>query len=138
MVYVVIQFACILILAFNANSSHLNILSLFLIGLACVFGGLAIVAMKLDNLNITPNLKDKHRLVTQGVYRFVRHPMYSSVLFLCTGLMLSHLNWLAQGVWVILLIDLVLKSKAEEVLLNERFKDYSKYQKQTGRFLPFL
>ena len=76
MIYVVIQFGCIIYLIINARFDHLNTLSTTLIAFSIVIGLMAVINMKLSNLNIVPTLKDNHQLITHGIYRFVRHPVY--------------------------------------------------------------
>jgi len=138
MIYVVIQFGCIIYLIINARFDHLNTLSTALIALSIVIGLMAVINMKLNNLNIVPTLKDNHQLVTHGIYRLIRHPMYTSVLLFCLAFTLTIADNQAVVVMFILLIDLILKSNVEEKLLSEHFDTYSNYKTKTGRFLPFL
>lgn len=138
MIYVVIQFGCIIYLIINARFDHLNTLSTTLIALSIVIGLMAVINMKLNNLNIVPTLKDNHQLVTHGIYRLIRHPMYTSVLLFCLAFTLTIADNQAVVVMFILLIDLILKSNVEEKLLSEQFDTYSNYKNKTGRFLPFL
>ena len=138
MIYVVVQFICIIYLAFNARFESLDILTLWLLLIALAIGVIALFNMKISNLNIAPTLKQAHRLRTNGIYKFIRHPMYTSVLLLCFALMLSNSHFLSQSVMLILLVDLILKSNLEEKLLTQRFKKYPEYQQKTGRFIPFL
>ncbi len=142
MIYVLIQFGCIIYLVFNAQilhvSSIVSLISMALIIFSGILGLLAVVHMSPDNLNIVPSLKKNHRLITSGIYRFIRHPMYSSVLLFCTGLLLSHPTLASGIVLAILLLDLVLKANLEERLLTQRFSEYSAYQQTSGKFLPFL
>ncbi len=94
--------------------------------------------MKVDNLSIAPTLKKKHQLRTNGIYQFVRHPMYTSVLLLCLALMLTNSHYISQSVMLVLLVNLILKSRLEEKLLTKRFDNYQAYKEKTGRFIPFL
>jgi protein-S-isoprenylcysteine O-methyltransferase Ste14 len=138
MIYVVIQFGCIIYLIINARFNLIEPFSALLIILSLIVGLMAVVNMRLDNLNIVPTLKDKHQLVTHGIYRFIRHPMYTSVLLLCLALTLTNPHNPALFIMLVLLVDLVLKSNLEEKLLTERFSTYQDYKNKTGRFLPFL
>jgi protein-S-isoprenylcysteine O-methyltransferase Ste14 len=138
MIYVVIQFTCIIYLIINAQFEYLDTLNYTLFCTAIVIGISAVINMKPDNLNIVPTLKDKHQLVTHGIYRFIRHPMYTSVLLLCLALTLTNPHNPALFIMLVLLVDLVLKSNLEEKLLTERFSTYQDYKNKTGRFLPFL
>jgi len=138
MIYVVIQFACIIYLMINAQFDHLDVLSASLIVLSVIIGLVAVVNMRLSNLNIVPTLKDKHQLVTHGIYHFIRHPMYTSVLLFCLAFTLTNPHSLSLLIMLILFINLILKSKVEELLLSGRFNTYQDYKNNTGRFLPFL
>ena len=137
MIYVVIQFSCIIYLIFNIQPNQLDWLEYFLLSMAVIVGSIAVLNMKFNNLNIIPTLKDNHQLRTHGIYKYIRHPMYTSVLLSCLALVLSNPHWMAQLVMTVLLINLILKSNFEEKLLLKRFKGYSKYRQKTGRFLPF-
>ncbi len=137
MIYVVIQFSCIIYLIFNIQPNQLDWLEYFLLSMAVIIGSIAVINMKFNNLNIIPTLKDNHQLRTHGIYKYIRHPMYTSVLLSCLALVLSNPHWMAQLVMTALLINLILKSNFEEKLLLKRFKSYSKYRQKTGRFLPF-
>jgi len=138
MIYVVIQFGCIIYLIINAQFDQLDVLNTSFVTLSIVIGLLAVVNMRLSNLNIVPTLKDKHQLVTYGIYRFIRHPMYTSVLLFCLALTSTNPHSLSLLIMLILFINLILKSNVEEVLLTERFNTYHDYKNKTGRFLPFL
>ena len=138
MIYVVVQFACIIYLIMNTQLNGFSPLIYLLITLSVIIGSVAVVNMQLSNLNIVPTLKDKHQLITNGIYAHIRHPMYSSVLLFCLALTLTNAHLTAQLTMLILLIDLILKSNLEEKLLTKRFDKYQNFKKNTARFLPFL
>jgi protein-S-isoprenylcysteine O-methyltransferase Ste14 len=77
-------------------------------------------------------------LVTSGIYRFIRHPMYSSLIFLDWGLFFKHMSWLSGGLASIACIFMVIASLAEE---NENIRyfgtKYREYMKRSKRFVPF-
>lgn len=114
---------------------YLHLIVLLIAGLIGVW---AVVSMQLDNINIAPALKDNHRLVTTGIYRYIRHPMYASVILFCAVLLATKVNVVSSVIFVILLLDLVLKLRHEERLLSERFPDYREYQKRTRMIIPFI
>src|SRR5437899_4353872 len=61
------------------------------------------------NWSITLEVREKHQLVTHGVYRWVRHPMYLALLIYSAGLALVVPNWLvgpSYGVAMVLLFAL--------------------------------
>jgi protein-S-isoprenylcysteine O-methyltransferase Ste14 len=90
------------------------------------------------NWSITLELRDKHELVAHGVYRWVRHPMYLSLLVFSVGQALALPNWLAgpsYGVAMLLLV--ALRLRAEERMMHEQFgKDYEAYRGRTWRLIP--
>ncbi len=107
--------------------------------LGAVVGLLAIAQHAASNAvmpKITPEPNTAAELVQSGLYRFVRHPIYSGVLLVGWGAALAH------GHPVLLLGALVLtlffsyKSLFEERLLRQVYPDYARYMQQTGRFLP--
>lgn len=88
------------------------------------------------NFNIRPDPRAGGRLITQGPYRFVRHPMYVSLL-LGAGAVALASHAAAQGLlWVVLLLVLEGKAAMEERLLAQRWPEYAVYRARTGRFMP--
>lgn len=93
-----------------------------------------------QNWSVTLELRVGHCLITHGVYRVIRHPMYAAIgLFgLAQGLLLS--NWLAG--WSALATLLVLyfvRVPREERMMHEHFpQEYRAYARRTGRLIPRL
>jgi protein-S-isoprenylcysteine O-methyltransferase Ste14 len=79
------------------------------------------------------------RLVVIGAYKYIRHPMYSSLLFLAWGVLFKDLSLLSGVFALAATVFLVATAKAEEAE-NIRFfgTDYEIYIKQTKMFIPFL
>ena len=136
MIYVIIQFGCILLLGFNARLETFYFVDVFFIFLAALIGGRAVYIMKVSNLNVLPDLKKGHQLRTQDIYCFVRHPMYSSVLLLCFALLLNHINVFSIFIFTVLALDLFFKARYEESKLLATFSEYATYQKHTSMFFP--
>jgi len=79
------------------------------------------------------------QLVTVGAYRYIRHPMYSSLLFLAWGIFFKDPAWLVGILALIATIALVMTAKAEEVEDISYFGEaYRKYMKHTKMFVPYL
>jgi len=79
------------------------------------------------------------RLVTVGVYRYIRHPMYSSVLFLAWGALLKYVTVHTLALAVAATVSLLVTAKTEEAENVKRFgTEYLEYMKRTRRFVPFL
>ena len=80
------------------------------------------------------------KLVTTGVYRFIRHPMYASLLFLAIGSYLKQpLDPPGAVIFVITVAAVLMTAKAEEQDLVAAFGErYVDYMKKTARFVPFV
>lgn len=78
-------------------------------------------------------------LVTHGIYRYIRHPMYSSLIFLDGGLFFKRMSWLSGGIALLACVFLFMTSLVEETE-NVRYfgTQYREYMKRTKRFIPFL
>ncbi len=93
-----------------------------------------------QNWSTSLELRDGHQLVTDGVYRAVRHPMYTSLWLwgIAQGTLLG--NWFASWSFVAAFAALYfLRVGREEQLMCERFQDeYREYMRRTRRLLPRL
>lgn len=78
-----------------------------------------------------------HKLVTRGVYRIVRHPLYAGLIWMFTGAALIFQNWAAlASVIFIFYPAMYYRAKLEENALVARFPDYVDYRNRTGMFFP--
>ena len=90
------------------------------------------------NWSITLEIRDRHRLVTDGIYRFVRHPMYSSFWLWAIAQAFLIPNWIAglSGLAGVALLYFSRVGK-EERLMEEAFgEEYRHYSANTGRIVP--
>jgi protein-S-isoprenylcysteine O-methyltransferase Ste14 len=90
------------------------------------------------NWSITLEVREGHRLITQGVYRWVRHPMYSALLLYCVGQALVIPNWVAGlSNLVAFAALLALRIGAEERMMTQQFgNEYAEYAARTKRLIP--
>lgn len=91
-----------------------------------------------SSLTIMPIPTKNARLGTTGLYKYVRHPMYSFVILFALGSSLQSGLLIKYILTLALIILLYYKSCYEETQLNKKFKNYSAYAKKTPRFLPGL
>jgi len=84
-------------------------------------------------------LKKEHELVRKGLYRWIRHPIYTGILigFIGTAMVKGHLRgWLG---FAIVWLSFYLKARREENFLRQEFGDgFEEHARQTGMFLPRL
>lgn len=90
--------------------------------------------------NLTPYPKplDDSVLVQHGVYAWVRHPLYSSVMFVSVGWALLWASWVGLATAGALILLLCAKASREEQWLRERFSKYREYERRVRRFVPGL
>lgn len=105
-------------------------------GLGVLLGVWALIAMKWHQLRIHPEVSDHAELRTNGPYRWIRHPMYSSLLLVATSLTLDALSFGTTVFGLGLAAVLVIKLQREEALLRLAFPDYAAYAKRTARLVP--
>lgn len=107
-----------------------------------IFGGvtglLAIFTMKVNNLRVQPIPKPDAELITSGIYNYIRHPMYSSVLLMMLPFVLHTTETISLILYCSLLAILIIKLRYEEQLLIQKFTVYSDYKKRTYRLIPFI
>src|SRR5215207_3043211 len=91
-------------------------------------------------LNWSPTLeiREKHELITRGIYRIIRHPMYASQWLLAIAQPLLLPNWIAGFLNLLVFIPFyLLRVKAEEQMMVESFgEQYRDYMQRTGGVLP--
>jgi protein-S-isoprenylcysteine O-methyltransferase Ste14 len=85
-------------------------------------------------------LREGHELVTEGVYRYVRHPMYASEWLWSIAQALLLQNWVAGWAGLALFTPLyVMRVPREEQMMLDRFgAEYRSYMNRTGRIFPQL
>jgi len=106
--------------------------------LALVLGEWAILSLILkDAYSGTVVIKDSQMLVTSGLYRWVRHPIYTTYFAWTLSFFLLTANWFIGLALLAFSILLASRVEGEEAMLLERFGDeYRAYMRRTGRFLP--
>lgn len=107
------------------------------LGIVCVY--LIYWMFSSIGTGITPTVatRSEHKLVTNGPYRWIRHPLYTfgTSFFFSFALMAD--SWFIAAMAVLAIALLSIRLPTEEALLIEKFGDeYRNYMKRTGRYLP--
>jgi protein-S-isoprenylcysteine O-methyltransferase Ste14 len=90
------------------------------------------------NWSITLEVRENHQLVTNGVYRRVRHPMYLALFLYSLGQALALPNWVAGPSYLVGFgLLFALRVGPEERMMRERFgAEYDDYAARTRRLVP--
>ena len=136
--FVVIQFAALGGIALTGPLFPSNPILLILEFAGLGLGVWAILSMRPGNFNITPDVPRRSRMVTAGPYALIRHPMYAALLLTTLPLVLDSLTPLRVGLWVMLLVDLVVKLNYEEGLLKAAHPGYAEYMEKSYRLVPYI
>lgn len=114
----------------------------FTFGGYLIWPGLIILAVSIfklgPSLTASPVPKDNSTLVITGLYKSMRHPIYTGLLLTGLGLSLEAGVFPHLLIWAGLVALLVYKSNWEEELLTKRYPEYADYKARTGRFFPKL
>ena len=80
-----------------------------------------------SNLSPFPRPIVNGNLITSGIYRFIRHPMYYSLILISFGFFLTKLSFYHLGLTISLALIIKFKIILEEKYLNKKFKNYFLY-----------
>ena len=123
----------------RAGSMLFPMVGILLIVCGMVLRWVAIFSLK-RQFTVDVAITDQHRLVTEGIYRYLRHPMYSGILLSFLGLSLSLSNYLSLIVIVVPIAAVFLhRIRIEERLLLDNFgAAYQTYCASTKRLIPLV
>ena len=90
------------------------------------------------NWSVTLQVREQHRLITQGIYRHTRHPMYLALFLYGLGQVLVLPNWIAGPSYLVTFgILFAFRVRNEERMMLEEFGDqYAAYMARTKRLVP--
>jgi len=135
---VVLQFSCFAFFLFTDGLIADNYwIIIQIVGfLISVWG---VLAMKLGNFNVQPEVKINAQFKSVGPYKYIRNPMYIGLILFFGASLFSNYTNLRLSVFIILIIVFLEKIKLEENFLTERFGEiYNIYKKKTSRLIPFI
>ena len=79
------------------------------------------------------------QLVTSGIYQYIRHPLYSSLLLLTWGIFFKSISLAGGALAALSTLFLVFTAKADEAECVQFFgPKYNEYMQKTKRFIPFI
>ena len=104
----------------------------YLVGFLIIIIALIILLVAIKdlgrNLSPFPRPLNNSNLVTTGIYRFNRHPMYYSLIFISFGVFITKLSIYNLSLSISLVLIIKFKIALEEQYLNKKFKNYFLYR----------
>lgn len=90
------------------------------------------------NWSDQPRIMEGQILVSDGPYRWIRHPIYSAFIAILGSTLLITANWFVGGLWLfITIVDILSRIKFEEEKMLQQFGDeYHSYLQRTGALFP--
>ncbi len=110
----------------------------------CFTAGIGLAGYLLSHLYLRKNwslaasVREGQRLVTSGPYRFIRHPMYSSMTAIVLGSGLLTDNYMIVAATIVVGIAYYLRAVREEDLLRQEFPEFEQYASKLAMFIPFV
>ena len=138
MFLVAVQLGTLAGLAVTSPLSWPRPLAVGLFTAAGALGVWAVVTMRLQNLTPMPEPGEGRPLLTGGPYRWVRHPMYTSLLLFAAGCLVHGFTPLRAALAIVQVAVLAAKVRIEEAGLRRMFPEYGDYARRTRRFVPGL
>ena len=86
----------------------------------------------------TIGIREDHKLVTTGIYRHIRHPMYAAHLVWAIAQILILHNWIAGYSFIVTMLPFYFyrTRKEEKMLLEEFGEEFRLYKQMTGALFP--
>jgi protein-S-isoprenylcysteine O-methyltransferase Ste14 len=140
--YAAVQFVLLAIYAavllWNPGEPLLATPSLALAGIVLGVAGLAVIAIGFlalgRNIQVAPHTKEGAHLVQSGIYRVLRHPIYSGIALCVVGLWLREPTAAAGIAGLVVIAFLGVKRRVEERFLLAAYPEYAGYRKRTVAF----
>ena len=137
-ILVALQFGIIGVILLLTHNFFKTFYPIAIFAIGAVLGVWALQHNQLGNFNIQPKLKENSKLITTGIYGYIRHPMYSSVILMVLALVVASPTLWNIFLFLALIVVLWLKARREEMLWSGHDEEYIEYKKRSKFFIPFL
>jgi len=135
---VVLQFGLLGGMAFWGSGIFASIVTITLFALGVIVGIWALLYNRIGNFSIQPKMKANARLITTGIYRYIRHPMYLALVLIALSALISTPTLIELFMFMMLVLVLLLKARREEMVWIESDSRYVAYKEKTKFFIPFI
>jgi protein-S-isoprenylcysteine O-methyltransferase Ste14 len=145
-IFLLVQVALIVLYFWRPEFVDVNLLGNLakVIGAVPILIGMIMIIWSLvllqNSFSFLATPREGGELVTRGIYRHVRHPIYSGIIMLAVGFSFFDLEDGLRRMFITLLLLLFFHFKAgyEERGLEKLYPDYAAYRSRTGKFLPYF
>lgn len=141
--FVGVQFVLFIAYIFTPNIINIStykVVSYVGLFIAIIGFFITLIALLQLNTNLSPfpTPKSNSSLITNGIYKFIRHPIYTGIILITFGYGLHTDSLYRMIISMLLYILFYFKSSYEEERLKITFSDYDSYKTKSGRFFPKL
>jgi len=106
---------------------------------ACIYPGIAGYILLKRKGRSENSFENTTSLVKTGVYRYIRHPLYCSLLLLGTGVMFKDPGTVQVVLGIVNAVAIYFTARIEEKEMMARFgSEYVEYMRDTKMFIPFI
>jgi protein-S-isoprenylcysteine O-methyltransferase Ste14 len=104
------------------------------------FSGMHWAEFHLDKqFSVHVTIQEGHDLITDGPYRYLRHPRYLGIMLFTMGIALIYRSWLALILVALFTLVLIWRIQGEEALLHQEFgQDWEAYARRSWRLIPLV
>ena len=86
---------------------------------------------------ITPEIYESETLLLEGIYKYIRHPMYMGILVIYMSLVLLNLSLIMLAAWILIFLVMNIMASYEERHLIKIFgQDYKNYKDKVSKWFP--
>jgi protein-S-isoprenylcysteine O-methyltransferase Ste14 len=135
---VALQFILLALIVYPSHTPAFSVLNIALLSTGLLVLLLALFAMRQRTFSVMPEPRQQGELITRGIYRLVRHPMYLAVLLCAVGASLAYQDNWKWGAFALLTFVLIVKLRREENLLLKRYPGYAAYREKVKGIVPFV
>ena len=114
-----------------------------IVGLTFIVLGYTIAVVALITLrgsySATLVIRKDHKLITHGIFRLIRHPIYLGIIVVTIGFPVYALSLYGLIIMLVLIPIFLVRIGIEEKMLTDEFGDkYRAYQKETSKLIPYI
>ena len=138
LLYIQLILLALLVYFGNLRAVFGNPFTLAIFSLGVIICVLSVVRLGAKSFSPFPHPSKSNVHINEGVYKYVRHPLYSGLILAGVALLLSNLKLETFTVLITLVAILNIKADIEEEHLIDKHEGYKNYQEKTKKFIPYV